>query len=36
MRNLGSWVGDRADVRNKIRRGGWTWSRVKGWLKESL
>ena len=32
IRILGSWVEDKADVRNRLRRGGWIWSRVKGWL----
>ena len=36
VRILGSWVEDKADVRNRLRRRGWIWSRVKGWLKESL
>ena len=29
---LGSWVGDKADAKNRIWSGGWIWSRLKGWL----
>ena len=30
IRVLGSWVGTEVDVRNRIRRAGFLWSRVKG------
>ena len=36
MRSLGSWVGDRAALRNRVRRGGCLWSGVKGLLEKSL
>ena len=36
VRILSSWVGNKSDVRNRIRRGGWIWSTVKGWLTVSL
>ena len=28
VRILGNWVGDKANVRNRLRRGGWIWSRA--------
>ena len=36
LRIFGSWAGDRADARNRMRRIGWIWSGVKGWLKKPL
>ena len=35
IRVLGSWVGEEADVRNRIRRADNLWAKVKGWLKGS-
>ena len=35
IRILGSWVGAEADVRNRIKRAGSMWWRVKGRLKGS-
>jgi hypothetical protein len=35
IRVLGSWVGMEADVRQRIRRAGMLWARVKGWLNGS-
>ena len=35
IRVLGSWVGAEVDGRNRTRRAGGLWARVKGWLKGS-
>ena len=32
---LGSWMGAEADARNRIRRAGSLWAKVRGWLKGS-
>ena len=33
MRILGSWMGEKEDVRNRIKRAGMLWGNVKGWLR---
>ena len=35
IRVLGSWLGEEADIRNRTRRAGMLWARVKSWLRES-
>ena len=35
VRILGSWMGEREDVKNRIRRAGMLWGNVRGWLKGS-
>ena len=35
VRILGSGMGEKEDVRNRIKRVGILWGNVKGWLKES-
>ena len=35
VRILGSWMGEKEDVRNRIKRAGMVWGNVKGWLKGS-
>ena len=35
IRVLGSWVGTKADIKNRIKRAGSLWGRVKSWLKGS-
>ena len=35
VRILGSWMGEKEDVRNRIRRAGMLWGNVMGWLKGS-
>ena len=35
VRILGSWLGEKEDVRNRIRRAGMLWGNVRGWLKGS-
>ena len=35
IRVLGSWVGTKADVKNRIKRAGGLWGKVKSWLKGS-
>lgn len=35
VRVFGSWLSAKADVRNRIKRAGGLWWRVKGWLKGS-
>ena len=33
VRILGSWMGEKEDMRNRIKRAGMLWGNVKGWLK---
>ena len=35
IRGLGNWVGSEQDIRNRIRRAGGVWGRVKDGLKSS-